>query len=579
MGHWGHWIRTFLVAGGLLCGLAPITGAQGLAPGQGMYREDSAHSDGHYGVFSLAVRRAIGSGLCGTDGDYCAMQVDANGALQVVFANTTIAATQSGGWSVGQSGTWTVQPGNAANTTPWLVRHSDGSNNTPIGDAVGRAIYFRLTDGADNAAINVSGHVLVDIASISANSGYVPTQDLESLPDDGAFSPVLDRVFPMGAFADDSAPDAVNEGDIGAPRMSLRRELYIQLRDAAGNERGANVNASNALLTAQTGALPAGTNNIGDVDVVSSALPTGASTLAEQQTQTVNQSTIIGHVDGVEGLLTTIDADTSALAGTVYTEGDTDTTISGRAILVEGPSDTVVSPRARDLNSGAGVENYLGVQLLIPGGSGPTELGTAAGTPMTVTGISSKDGTYGASFLRTLPAISTAAAPSYTEDRSNPLSTDLAGNTRVADAAAQASLSVIDDWDESDRAKVNPIVGQAGVQGGAGAVSATTQRVALATDANVVDRRAVTTASDPGSCVTVDTSSDTILASNADRRGATILNTGSVTVFMKFGATATTAAFPVAAGGVYNMIGPAIYTGVIDGITASSSASVCKVEW
>jgi len=32
--------------------------------------------------------------------------------------------------------------------------------------------------------------------------------------------------------------------------------------------------------------LPAGTNNIGDVDVLSSALPTGASTLAEQQTQT-----------------------------------------------------------------------------------------------------------------------------------------------------------------------------------------------------------------------------------------------------------------------------------------------------
>lgn len=33
-------------------------------------------------------------------------------------------------------------------------------------------------------------------------------------------------------------------------------------------------------------ALPAGTNNIGDVDVLSSALPAGASTLAEQQTQT-----------------------------------------------------------------------------------------------------------------------------------------------------------------------------------------------------------------------------------------------------------------------------------------------------
>jgi hypothetical protein len=49
-------------------------------------------------------------------------------------------------------------------------------------------------------------------------------------------------------------------------------------------------------------------------------------------------------------------------------------------------------------------------------------------------------------------------------------------------AAAAASLSVLDDWDESDRAKVNPIVGQAGVQGASGVVSANTQRVTLATD-------------------------------------------------------------------------------------------------
>jgi hypothetical protein len=40
----------------------------------------------------------------------------------------------------------------------------------------------------------------------------------------------------------------------------------------------------------------------------------------------------------------------------------------------------------------------------------------------------------------------------------------------------------MDDWDESDRAKVNPIVGQAGVAGGSGALGATTQRVVLATD-------------------------------------------------------------------------------------------------
>ncbi|WP_192246066.1 hypothetical protein [Mesorhizobium silamurunense] len=54
--------------------------------------------------------------------------------------------------------------------------------------------------------------------------------------------------------------------------------------------------------------------------------------------------------------------------------------------------------------------------------------------------------------------------------------------TLASDDAALASLGVMDDWDESDRAKVNPIVGQAGVAAGAGAVGATVQRVTLASD-------------------------------------------------------------------------------------------------
>lgn len=49
-------------------------------------------------------------------------------------------------------------------------------------------------------------------------------------------------------------------------------------------------------------------------------------------------------------------------------------------------------------------------------------------------------------------------------------------------AGAATSLAVIDDWDESDRAKVNLVVGQAGVAAGAGAVGANTPRVTLASD-------------------------------------------------------------------------------------------------
>ena len=54
--------------------------------------------------------------------------------------------------------------------------------------------------------------------------------------------------------------------------------------------------------------------------------------------------------------------------------------------------------------------------------------------------------------------------------------------TLASDDPAVVALEKIDDWDESDRAKVNLIAGQAGIAGGAGAVAATVPRVTLASD-------------------------------------------------------------------------------------------------
>lgn len=68
------------------------------------------------------------------------------------------------------------------------------------------------------------------------------------------------------------------------------------------------------------------------------------------------------------------------------------------------------------------------------------------------------------------------------QDDGNALLTTIDADTgNIATSAA-----VMDDWDESDRAKVNPIAGQAGVAAGAGAVDALTQRVISATDDLVV---------------------------------------------------------------------------------------------
>ena len=54
--------------------------------------------------------------------------------------------------------------------------------------------------------------------------------------------------------------------------------------------------------------------------------------------------------------------------------------------------------------------------------------------------------------------------------------------TEASAAATKTAVEVMDDWDESDRAKVNLIVGQAGIAGGTGVDGATVPRVTLATN-------------------------------------------------------------------------------------------------
>jgi hypothetical protein len=56
-----------------------------------------------------------------TNATYGAAQCDSSGRLLVNGSGGTFPATQSGRWNVGQTGTWTVQPGNTPNTSPWLV--------------------------------------------------------------------------------------------------------------------------------------------------------------------------------------------------------------------------------------------------------------------------------------------------------------------------------------------------------------------------------------------------------------------------------------------------------------------------
>lgn len=175
-----------------------------------------------------------------------------------------------------------------------------------------------LTDTANNA-------LRVNIVAGAGSGGTAIT-------DDAAFTAATTSVTPAGAVFDDVSPDSVNEGDAGAVRMSANRNLFSTIRDAAGNERGANVNASNQLSvsvdntvtvaahnvtnagTFATQAAQSGTWNITNVSGTVS-LPTGAATSANQSTA----NTALQLIDNPIGSSTGGSAGTASnLAGGIY---------------------------------------------------------------------------------------------------------------------------------------------------------------------------------------------------------------------------------------------------------------------
>lgn len=130
-------------------------------------------------------------------------------------------------------------------------------------------------------------------------------------------------------------------------------------------------------------------------------------------------------------------------------------------------------------------------------GSGVTQPISAASLPLPSGAATAANQTTANSSLSSidgkLPALSGGKVP-VTDPTALPLPSGAAtaanqstANTSLAsiDTQAQAiaaSAGVMDDWDESDRAKVNLIASQAGVDGDSGVKSAKTLRVVIATD-------------------------------------------------------------------------------------------------
>lgn len=128
-----------------------------------------------------------------------------------------------------------------------------------------------------SAAGNLATEILVALPTGANTIGGVTTVADEV--DDVAVS-VGGGLHMAGLVFDDATPVIVEEGDAGYQRMSILREAYGIVRDAAGNERGANVTAANELNVIAT-AQPS--VDIGDVDILSVIPGVGATNLGKAE--------------------------------------------------------------------------------------------------------------------------------------------------------------------------------------------------------------------------------------------------------------------------------------------------------
>jgi hypothetical protein len=89
-----------------------------------------------------------------------------------------------------------------------------------------------INNAAAAAAVNIQdggNSITVD------NGGTFATQESQILVDDAGFTPATSKVFPVGFTLDDTTTDVVDEGDIGAARITGDRKLVVALGEAGPN--------------------------------------------------------------------------------------------------------------------------------------------------------------------------------------------------------------------------------------------------------------------------------------------------------------------------------------------------------
>lgn len=202
------------------------------------------------GVEADALRVTVASdstGVLSVDDNGGSLTVD-NAALSVVGGGAeatalrvTLASDSTGVVSVDDNGsTLSVDDGAGSLTV-------DNATLSVTGSGV-EASALRVTVASDSTGVlsvdDNGGSLTVDVGTaLPAGTNNIGDVDVLTLPgslagiaDDAAFTPATSVVLPVGYFADQTSTDSVNEGDVGAARMTLDRKQIVTVAPSADTE-------------------------------------------------------------------------------------------------------------------------------------------------------------------------------------------------------------------------------------------------------------------------------------------------------------------------------------------------------
>ncbi len=275
----------------------------------------------------------------------------------------------------------------------------------------------------------------VTLAAVEAKIGTateaVPATDTASSGLNGRLQRIAQRITSLIALIPNALTGSGNFKVSVAEATATQPISASSLPLPTGAATEATLSSLNGKVTAV---------NTGAVVVSSSALPSGAAT----------ESTLSGFfssfVSAISALLT-------AIGNPFQTGGTAAATQSGTWTVQPG---NTANTTAWKVDGSSVTQPVSASALPLPSG---------AATEATISTLNGKVTAVNTGAV----VVSSSALPS--------------GAATAAEQATQtASLSVIDDWDESDRAKVNLIVGQAGIAAGTGVDGVTVPRVTLATN-------------------------------------------------------------------------------------------------